>query len=83
MARFKRGETPKLTPELIGQISNELRRGEYVEKAASTCGISKDTFYRWLHAARGPFSTPILRDLWAAVAAVGGESSLGPKSARG
>ena len=48
MARYSKDSTPKLTKELIEEISLHLRMGSYVETAAATCGISKDTFYRWL-----------------------------------
>jgi hypothetical protein len=60
MARYKRGSTPKLNQELTGKISSAIRNGAYVESAAALCGISKDTLYRWLQAAEGRHSTPLL-----------------------
>ncbi len=38
----------KLTPQLQAKICDAIRVGCYVETAAAYCGISKDTFYRWL-----------------------------------
>lgn len=38
----------KLTPRLQAKICDAIRVGCYVETAAAYCGISKDTFYRWL-----------------------------------
>lgn len=63
MARHKRGSTPKLTPELIQKISVAIAEGIYIEKVVVLCGISKDTFYRWLKDANGRQSTPLLREL--------------------
>lgn len=48
MARHPKGSSPKLTLKLIEEISLLLKKGCYVETAAAACGISKDTFYRWL-----------------------------------
>lgn len=48
MARYPKNSTPKLTQQLIEDISLLLRRGAYIESAAAACGISKDTLYRWL-----------------------------------
>lgn len=52
MARYPKGTSPKLTLELIEEISLLLRKGCYVETAAAACGISKDTFYRWLRSGK-------------------------------
>lgn len=49
MARYPKGTTPKLTEEIIDQICELIRKGSYIETASvAYCGISKDTFYRWL-----------------------------------
>jgi transposase len=48
MARYKKGTSPKLTIELIEDIALLIRRGCYVETASAACGISKDSFYRWI-----------------------------------
>lgn len=41
------GAPSKLTPELIEQLANVLRRGAYVETAVAHCGISKASYYSW------------------------------------
>jgi transposase len=46
--RYPKGSTPTLTSELIDRLADAVRGGLYVETAAALCGISKDTFYRWL-----------------------------------
>lgn len=51
MARYPKGSSPKLTEELIEKIATAMRNGAYVETAVAYCGISKDTFYRWLRMA--------------------------------
>jgi transposase len=51
MARHVAGTTPLLTESLITDLSDVIRQGAYVETAAALCGISKDTFYRWLRQA--------------------------------
>lgn len=51
MARYPKDSSPKLTEELIEKISEALKMGSYVETAVAYCGISKDTFYRWLRMA--------------------------------
>lgn len=48
MARYPKNSSPKLTNELIEKFSTALKNGAYIETAAAYCGISKDTFYRWL-----------------------------------
>ena len=48
MARNPKGSSPKLTTQLIEDVCLLLRRGSYIESAAAACGISKDTFYRWM-----------------------------------
>jgi transposase len=48
MSRYPKGTSPKLTEELIEEIVLLLKRGAYIESAAAACGISKDSFYRWL-----------------------------------
>ena len=59
MARHPKHSTPKLTPKLIDDLATAIRGGCYVETAVALCGISKDTFYRWLRLADsvGPDST--------------------------
>src|SRR5690242_1609460 len=44
------GRPPKLTPDMQSRLLALLRAGNYVETAAACCGISKDSFYRWLKA---------------------------------
>jgi len=41
------GET-LLTPELQRKLVTLIKVGNYAEVAARACGISKDTFYKWL-----------------------------------
>lgn len=53
MARYERNSTPKLTNKLIEEISQLLEKGNFVESSAAACGISKDTFYRWLRNGKG------------------------------
>lgn len=42
------GRPEKISPELVTEISNYVRMGNYVETAAAVAGITKDTLYRWL-----------------------------------
>lgn len=51
MARYPKGSSPKLTKELIEKIATAMRNGAYIETAVAYCGVSKDTFYRWLRLA--------------------------------
>lgn len=51
MARYPEGSNPVLTESLIERLSDAIRQGAYVETASALCGISKDTFYRWLRQA--------------------------------
>jgi hypothetical protein len=51
MARYPKGSAPVLTEEMIERLANTIRGGAYVETAVAFCGISKDTFYRWLRMA--------------------------------
>lgn len=60
MARYKRGETPKLNEINIKKIAEAIRGGVTIEKATSDCGISKDTLYRWLDARDGRYATPLI-----------------------
>lgn len=48
MARYPKGTTPKLTEDTIEKVCELIRKGAYIETAVAYCGISKDTFYRWL-----------------------------------
>lgn len=45
----KMGAPTKLTKELIERVVTYLQKGAYVETAAAAAGISKETFYHWLH----------------------------------
>ena len=67
MARHPLGSTPALTEELIERLASTIRGGAYIETAAAFCGISKDTFYRWLRLAESEQSTELLRKLSDAV----------------
>jgi len=40
--------TTKLTPELQDKIIAAIRAGNYLETAAASAGIQKETFYDWL-----------------------------------
>ncbi len=67
MARFVEGSSPLLTQGLIERLSAAIRRGAYVETAAALCGISKDSFYRWLRMAETDEATALIRKLSDAV----------------
>ncbi|OFZ50406.1 MAG: hypothetical protein A2381_13495 [Bdellovibrionales bacterium RIFOXYB1_FULL_37_110] len=67
MARYSKGSTPKLTKELIEEISLYLKRGSYVESAAAACGVSKDTLYRWLRQGKEDEKNTLQRQLSDAV----------------
>jgi hypothetical protein len=45
---MKGGRPTKLTREIVDKIVRLVGVGNYMETAAATCGISKDTLYRWL-----------------------------------
>lgn len=76
MTRHLKGSSPKLTSELIKDISLLLRRGSYIESAAAACGISKDTFYRWLRNAKSEEATELEAELSDAVLKSMAESEL-------
>jgi len=38
----------KITDELIDQICNHIREGNYVESSCFACGIAKRTYYNWV-----------------------------------
>lgn len=42
----------KLSPELIGDIAQLIRSGNYRRDAARVCGISEDTLHLWLQRGR-------------------------------
>lgn len=63
MARHPKNSTPKLTPKLIEDISLVIRKGNYVETAVALCGISKQTFYRWLRQAETEDATDLIKKL--------------------
>jgi transposase len=44
----KLGRPEKLTPETQTEIVNALATGVYIETAAATAGISKNTLYDWI-----------------------------------
>lgn len=69
MARYRRGETPKLSKELITSLASAIRRGIPVEQAALNCGISKDTLYRWLQSREGRYSTPLIEEFQRTISA--------------
>lgn len=76
MARHPKGSTPTLSEELIERLANTIRGGAYVETAAAFCGISKDTFYRWLRLAESDDSTELLLKLSDAVKKAMAEAEL-------
>lgn len=55
------GRPPSLTQELIDQILPYIEAGNYCEIACEINGISRDTFYTWLKAARNPKGKPIYK----------------------
>lgn len=44
----ERGRPTKLTYELIEQIADLVREGNYIETASAVAGIDKNSLYRWL-----------------------------------
>jgi len=44
----ERGRPTKLTYELIEQIADLVRNGNYIETASAVAGINKNSLYRWL-----------------------------------
>lgn len=76
MSRHPKGSTPTLTEELVETLVSTIRAGAYVETAAAFCGISKDTFYRWLRLAESDQSTEILSKLSYAVKKAMAEAEL-------
>lgn len=63
MARYPKGSSPKLTKEIIEKITTAMRNGAYVETAVAYCGISKDSFYRWLRMANTDSENGLYRAL--------------------
>ncbi len=43
------GRPTKFTPETRELIIAAIRTGNYIETAAAVAGISKETFYAWMH----------------------------------
>ncbi len=76
MARHPLGSTPTLNNELIERLVNTIRGGAYVETAAAFCGISKDTFYRWLRLAESDEASELLLKLSDAVKKAMAEAEL-------
>jgi transposase len=67
MARHPLGSTPLLTAGLIKVLTDAIRNGAYVETAAALCGISKQTFYRWLKQAEEDNAPNLIQKLSDAV----------------
>jgi hypothetical protein len=67
MARYPKNSAPKLTSGLIADISLAIRNGAYVETAVALCGISKQTFYRWLRQGETEEAPDLIRKLSDAV----------------
>lgn len=44
----ERGRPTKLTYDLIDQIAELVRNGNYIETASAVAGINKNSLYRWL-----------------------------------
>ena len=63
MARYPKDSNPKLTKELISEISSALRSGCYIETAVAYCGISKNSFYRWLRLAKSTKGNTLHKEL--------------------
>jgi len=57
VSRYPKGSLPELTPEIANRICLHIGRGAYIETACALCGISKDTFYRWLRIAKSESPT--------------------------
>ena len=76
MARHPKGSTPILSEELIERLVITIRGGAYVETAAAFCGISKDTFYRWLRLAESDETSELLLKLSDAVKKAMAEAEL-------
>lgn len=76
MSRYPANSTPLLTEDLIRQISDVIRQGAYVETAVAFCGISKDSFYRWLRLAQSENPPPFTKELSYAIEKALGEAEL-------
>lgn len=76
MARYPKRSSAKLTDELIEKVSKCIKIGCYVETAAAICGISKDTFYRWLRNAKNTDASDLEIKLSDAVLVAMAESEL-------
>lgn len=63
MARYKKSTYPKLNRKLILKLSNLIATGCYIETAVKFCGISKDTYYRWLKESKRENPENILLEL--------------------
>ena len=48
-SRGPMGRPSKFTPEVRELIILSIRTGNYIETAAAVAGISKETFYSWMH----------------------------------
>jgi hypothetical protein len=44
----KSGRPPKLTRELIAQIADVVRAGNYLDTAARYCGVTRASFHEWM-----------------------------------
>jgi len=49
--KAKMGRPTSLTPELKDKICSYIRGGSYIETAVLAVGISKQTFFNWMHRA--------------------------------
>jgi transposase len=76
MARFEKGSIPMLTEKLIVELSSFIAHGCYVETAVALCGISKQTFYRWLKDSQKEDASDLLLKLSDAVKKAAAESEV-------
>ncbi|MBM3767824.1 MAG: hypothetical protein FJW32_20745 [Acidobacteria bacterium] len=50
--KARAGRPSKLTSELVNELANLLRAGAMIDAACSSVGISRDTYYAWMHRGR-------------------------------
>jgi hypothetical protein len=48
----------KITPEIVEQITNAVRAGNYIDVAAAYVGVHRDTLYTWMKKGRVATSGP-------------------------
>lgn len=63
-----------LTPNMLMNLCDQLRKGHFPETAAALCGITKATFIKWIRRASEPGAPKIYRDLALAVERAQAES---------